>query len=443
MNDSLIISVEEWLASDASDSLERDTNAEIEITIGRNRVTEVEDIQSKTVRKTIRASAGLVAIWLLDNWWRLLCEPDSAKTPDQDLNWGMAHAWPAIGGGYVWPNLVFSGSDGSQIFVECKRSFITDVDAYSPIRYLNSFSASVSVKTFEESVTAFVELVLNRLTSCGNRKNDLQEMWNDVQHERINLKAGRYRRLEALLGIDPDEEETLISTLLLKWPKRIGLLALEEISAATNSAQIENVLLKAKEASQSVKTFGKLPNLGHLDKGGDVPWQQGQSAAYALRTLWGFDFKPIKDADLADRLEINPATLNETTPSAPFSLAVKGKQDERVGFVLSRPRHESRRFDIARLIGDYVYCEVSDPLRPATNAITIRQKFQRAFAAEFLCPSEMIRDRFSVIPERNVRGDVVAELSVEYEVSEQLILHHMENRDIVSHDIAKDSLLFA
>jgi hypothetical protein len=443
VNDTFLIDVVEWLASDASDPLESVTNAEIAISIGQNRVTEVEDFQSKTVRKTIRASAGLVAMWILNNWWRILCEPDSDTALDKDLNWRMSHVMPAIGGGYVWPDLIFKGSDGSHIYAECKRSSYRDVDTYSPIRYLNEFSTSIPVETFEKSVSSFVERVLDRLAACGLRKTDLHDMWNDVQYERINAKASQYRRLEALLGIDPDEQETLISTLLRKWSKSIGIQALEEISAATDSVQIENVLSSAKEVSQSVKTFGKLPDLGYLDKGSTAPWQQGQKAAYELRKLWELSSGPIKDVVLADRLEMNSAKLNEVKTAAPFSLAVRGKADDRVGFVLKRPRHESRRFDIARLIGDHIFHEGGAPLRPATNALTIRQKFQRAFAAEFLCPSEMIKERFSVIPGRSLRGGLVTDLSTEYEVSEQLIFHHMENRDVLSHSVAQDALLFA
>jgi hypothetical protein len=144
---------------------------------------------------------------------------------------------------------------------------------------------------------------------------------------------------------------------------------------------------------------------------------------------------------LADRLNISLNKLTDVKESAPFSFAIRGGSG--LGLVLNRPHSHGRRFDTARLIGDYVGFDLEEPLRPATGAMTSRQKFQRAFAAEFLCPSEMIRQRFSERLNQGRVGDAVAELSSEYKVSEQLILHHMQNRDILPYGIDQASLLLA
>jgi hypothetical protein len=55
----------------------------------------------------------------------------------------------------------------------------------------------------------------------------------------------------------------------------------------------------------------------------------------------------------------------------------------------------------------------------------------------------MIRERFSGKLEPGRVGDTVAELSTEYKVSEQLIRHHMENRNVLPYGIAHGSLIFA
>jgi hypothetical protein len=172
-----------------------------------------------------------------------------------------------------------------------------------------------------------------------------------------------------------------------------------------------------------------------------APWQQGQAVAYALRKRWQLDSQPVSDQTLADRLNLSPNKLLDVKEKAPFSFALRGGSG--LGFVLNRPHDHGRRFDTARLIGDYVGFDLIDPLRPATGAVTTRQQFQRAFAAEFLCPSEMIRERFSGKLDPGRIGDTVAELSTEYAVSEQLILHHMTNRNVLPYGIAQASLLFA
>jgi len=445
VSESLTISVAEWLAGNCGSPLEKATNAELSIAIGNHHVTEVEDFESKTVRRTVRASAGLAAIWLVANWWRLRWEPEPSIQTREDLNWAMSHKMPAIGGGFVWPDLAFTGSDGSEIAAVCKRPNSPVSEELSPIRYLNSFSAFIDVTAFERSISTFVETVLARLHSCGIRSSELHDLWDDLRYEKGDAKASSHRRLEAHLGLDPDEDDPLIGSLA-KWSKTYGKHALEEISASTDKAHIKAILEEAKAAAQGVRSFGEMPGRNESSAlmnlpTDTAPWQQGQAAAYALREKWQLGSDPVPDETLADRLNISLSKLVDVKEKAPFSFALRGGAG--LGFVSNRPHSHGRRFDTARLIGDYVGFDLDDSLRPATGAVTNRQKFQRAFAAEFLCPSEMIRERFSGKLEPGRIGDTVSELSAEYKVSEQLIRHHMENRNVLPYGIAAGSLVFA
>jgi hypothetical protein len=363
----------------------------------------------------------------------------------EDLSWSMSHHTSAIGGGFVWPDLAFRGSDGQQIFAECKRHPIAAPENLSPIRYLNSFSAVIDASAFENSVTAFVDTVLARLHSFGIRKSELHDLWDDLKQERGSAKAISHRKLEALLGLDPDENDELIGSLS-KWSRTYGKQALEEISASTDQANITAILADAKKAAQGVRTFAEMPARNEMSALMNLPvdtapWQQGQAAAYALRREWQLGFQPVSDESLAERLNISLNKLLDVKEKAPFSFALRGGSG--FGFVLNRPHIHSRRFDTARLIGDHVGFDLEDLLRPATGAVTNRQKFQRAFAAEFLCPSQMIRERFSGKLAPGHIGEAVAELSSEYQVTEQLILHHMENRKVLPYGMAQPSLLFA
>ena len=63
---------------------------------------------------------------------------------------------------------------------------------------------------------------------------------------------------------------------------------------------------------------------------------------------------------------------------------------------MRRPHRTSQRFDLARLVGDHFWAMGNgDMLLPATLAVTARQKFQRAFAQELLCPFEDVRERMA------------------------------------------------
>ena len=121
MSESFSISIHEWLGLSSGDPAESATNSELAINIGENCVTQVEDLESRTVRSTIRVSAEPIAKWLVANWWRLRWEPEPVLATE-NLDWLMAHSTAAIGGGYVWPDLVFRGSDGSRF-----SSFVNDM----------------------------------------------------------------------------------------------------------------------------------------------------------------------------------------------------------------------------------------------------------------------------------------------------------------------------
>jgi hypothetical protein len=355
----------------------------------------------------------------------------------------MSHDMPAIGGGFVWPDLAFQGSDGSQILAVCKSHIISE--DLSPIRYLNNFSAVIDTSLFENSVSAFVETVLARLHSCGIRNSKLHDLWSDLQYERESAKAFSHRKLEALLGLDPDEDGQLISSLS-KWSKLYGKQALEEISASTDKTRIADILKETKATAQGVKSLAEMPSRVEssilVNQPVDTaPWQQGQAAAYTLRKKWQLGSQPISDETLADRLSITPHTLLDVKEKMPFSFAVSN--GSKLGFILNRSHSHGRRFDTARLIGDHVGFDLDEMLRPATGGVTTRQQFQRAFAAEFLCPSEMIRERFSGKLDQGHIGDVVAGLSADYDVSEQLIFHHMQNRNVLPAGISQALLLCA
>ena len=79
-----------------------------------------------------------------------------------------------------------------------------------------------------------------------------------------------------------------------------------------------------------------------------------------------------------------------------------GDQTPQTGRVVLRPKWETgRRFELARLLGDRLAGNADGRLFPATLAYTYRQKLQRAFAAELLCPFEALEDM--------LRGDYSAE----------------------------------
>ena len=445
MSDTFSISVKDWLGPGRGGSAEEATVAEISINAGNYCATQVEDFVSKTVRSTIRVSAEPFAKWLLANWWRLKCETEPIHA-EVSHDWSMAHSVSAIGNGYVWPHLLFVGSDSEQIRVRCEQRITSADEKLTPVRFLNSFETTIAVSHFESGVRSFIETVLARLRASGILKGDLHDLWDDLNAEWSNTKYASHRKLEALLGLDPDQDDALVSSAL-KWGTQFGSNALEEIAAALNSGEIAEALKQAKSLALKTKTFADINGAKTLAADNDTssnnaPWQRAQAMAYALRKKWEFDDSPISDEKLADRLGLDVSKLRETRPDAPFSFGVRGRGSDKLGFLLNRPHVEGRRFDTARLIGDFIAFDRDEKIIPATNAITTRQQFQRAFAAEFLCPSEMIRKLYSNMDQRSI-VKAIDEISNQYEVSERIVQHHMVNRQVLSHAMFESSLLLA
>ena len=170
------IALEEWLPGEDGDPYLQATTAEISIKVGSRYATEVEDRRAKTVRTSIRASAALLASWLLSNWWRLRWEPYKKFDQMESLDWELAHSLAATGGGYVWPPLTFA-SDEASIMVKCEGQTKSDSEELAPIRYLNSFAGIIEPSGFESAVMAFVERVLDRLNTIRVKNTLVHELW--------------------------------------------------------------------------------------------------------------------------------------------------------------------------------------------------------------------------------------------------------------------------
>jgi hypothetical protein len=381
-----------------------------------------------------------LASWFASNWWRLRWEPEkkAAVSNPQSLDWELSHALAASGGGYVWPPVTFS-SDGYHLFVQCEGRENAVDEALSPVRYLNSFDDIIDASSFEAGVFRFIEQVLARLDVRGLRQTALHQLWSDIRAERKSRTLESKRRLEALLGIDPDEADDLIEGLV-QWQRKVGAQALEEFAVAGGKSEVERILKVTLAAEKSVHTFSRLTDYGKIkdslaDKGSfstSVPWKLGKETAYTVREIWGLGRGPVQNPVLADRLHLDESIFSRAHSDIPVAVAIRGPQEEQLKLLLKSTHPNRQRFDLARLIGDHVRIDAGDTWKPATHSMTARQKFQRAFAAEFLCPSDELYDRY-----KDTRLDIddvdetALEIAAEYGVSQQLVLNHLANREVI------------
>ena len=367
------------------DAVARSTLAEITITANEWKATEIEDLLAKTVRPCVRVSAFALAQWFASNWWRLLWEPER-NTP----SWKMSHKVGAAGEGYLWPDLTFI-SDGEAVLVRGRPSSPV---SKQPVRYLNSFDVSVPANEFEDGMHSFIEAVARRLSETKTQAAELETLWKEVLIERRDPKLASWRKLEAIMGYDPDEAPEQIIAALQTAALEYGSSAVEEMAAESMDKAIANIETlwgePRKEAIPLVIPSFDILKMRVIDamRSSLFPWQKATEAARIVREVCALGTGPVSTSTLAEVLEIEKGALeNAIGVKGPMDAGFRNGNLNSFSVFLKSPLQANRRFALLRLVGDHLTAPQDDKLLPAApSAKTQRQKFQRAFAQEFLCP---------------------------------------------------------
>ncbi len=389
-----------WLRKGRTKEPERASQADISILVNDVNLTHNTDLLHVISHDFARLSALHLSMWFADNWWRLLWEPDSgSRTPE----WQMRHNIGAAGGGYVWPNLSFI-SDWNTISV---HGTPTVPRAAEPIYYTRDYHYFVSASSFEQGIDDFVNATIDKLAVANPSYTDIGSLWNEVVEERNDHEVSQWRKLEACLGYDPDEAPEGLLEGLRREYSRYGTNAIHELAAGSGNQTVNHL----RDVVEDVETHGSTvqsPQYQEIRKGfaersldpNALPWQRAVQAAKTARQVWGLGDGPIQSNTLGDIFGIS---LDEPSGGghydmhrAPFSVGIRSDKSEEGFRVSLHQRHlYGRRFTLTRLVGDYIAAQQDEPLMPATHVTTSRQKFQRAFAQEFLCPWDELAYFFS------------------------------------------------
>ncbi len=412
-----------WLSREYGTHIDRVMLAELVITADGFVATELEDSYAKTVRQTARVSAYELALWFAFNWWRLLWEPEK-----NTISWKMSHKLGAAGGGYLWPDLSFS-SDGAAINIQSQATL---PGKGQPVRYLNSFNVVVSLDDFENAIDTFVDAVIARLASEVAKETELANIWKEIQDERSNAALSHWRKLEAIMGFDSGEaSETLVQDLE-RAEAIYGSSAIEEIAAFSSSQAPDLISTLWKDVRQH-STLINVPETENLRsvinsniRSWDIPWRQATSAAKAVRDCWGLGGGPVITDHLCDLLSVSEdLILQHDKTTALIPAGFRNGNAEEIHVFLKSPRPANRRFALARLIGDHLLTNEVEKLLPATTIETWRQKFQRAFAQEFLCPYIELEKFLSG---KQLTDETVDDAAIFFDVSPLLIRTTLVNK---------------
>lgn len=390
-------------------------------------LTEGNDALVNRLRKAPYLSGYHMAQWLAWNWWRLRWEPRSVA-PD----WGLSHRMASIGEGYVWPDITLV-CDGERM-ASVARS--TPERAGTPFRYITDLTPMVPATAFEVGVDSFLAQVLERLDAESLHDTDLHRLWHEVQAERADEATAFQRKLEALLGSDPDEPEPAILGQLLQQAQAWGAVAAEEIAAGLavieGAAQAPGAAVLdisstagALGAASAEQDRVRLVNAATTTLRGQLPaWRMGVELAQVLRAQEGLAAdRPVADEVLAQWMGTRSAVVSPASAGEKPVFAFVLDESDRIGRIALRSRwHAGRRFELARLLSEQLAPRGPSRLRAATLSKTYQQKMQRAFAAELLCPYAAVREMLQGDHSEDARTEVAQHFQVsELTVRTQLV----------------------
>ncbi|MDD5037050.1 MAG: hypothetical protein PHE55_20175 [Methylococcaceae bacterium] len=400
----------------------RETSALLKIDVGGKRTTRNENIWSEKVRDEAHLSAYPIALWFAASWWRLRWEFLPASSPTH--SWRMAHELAAAGYGYVWPRMLFA-YDGEFIQIWATQS---NPESNAAIRYLVDAHHGIPVMEYERVIDGFLSAVIARLEDVGLKQTVLRELWSEILDEREDRDMSAYRRLEAMLGFEPDECPESLHSRFSSLIPRAGADAIAEIAPICAASDPEAKLRSIIQFADSTGIEGKVDISVDEVCLNAVPWERGRNLAHQAREQAGITGGILKDGDLCDLLGISPGEVFSAaaTSRPPLGLSIRHNGSKRSKFLFSKPHPHGLRFELARHLGNHLIAKAEDSWLPVTNTKTARQKFQRAFAAEFLCPiqklKEYLEDDFSM--------DAIEDAAEHFCVSEEAVKAQLVNNKI-------------
>ena len=191
-------------------------------------------------------------------------------------------------------------------------------------------------------------------------------MWAELGGERADREQGAYRRIEALLGHNPDDGPEDRIAGFVADSRSLGEAALDEVAGEVSFGTL---WLTAKE-------FGALARASGVEIGGDhgeaamtdagmlfmdsdsglgeamVPWQAGARAARRFRDAYGLRTGPISDRLLGELCGVRPESLKRsstTTVPMAFTLTTEARRHPGRYMVFRAKVRTGRRFEAARL----------------------------------------------------------------------------------------------
>jgi hypothetical protein len=273
-----------------------------------------------------------------------------------------------------------------------------------------------------------VEAALTRLDEAGIRDTPLHEEWSSLQN--LDAEEEAFCEASARLGVDPFNTDQTLAAALIDAAEALPQAILVDFLDAVNPQQIGETLSWIREASEEIEVLtmpprSDLSGLQAAVKSAQVespatdPWHAGLVKAQAARAFL--------QLDALARVEVEDFVSQSRRVMASASqLDAYGATEDGTRLLLSRASDgRNARFASARALWHALTDAPGEPFL-LTRARTVKQKAERAFAAEFLAPSSGIEELLGPIG-WSYDVDDVERLAERYSVSTMIIQHQIDN----------------
>lgn len=410
-------------APGSADAAVRHSMADLGIWIDGKSVTRVFDRQSRSIRDTVFVSLYPLAEWVAAHWWPLL-EENKVSQRGGLASFQERHCLAYAGDGFALPRLTVI-SEGEAILLQWTRS----MPQHQAVEFVDSGEVWLQRDEVRDAMSDLVRAVLARLAAC-----DVSDTWLSNEWEALSEgepEESDFCRAAAWLGLDPFDLSEDVSKMITEAVSRVPGGLFEDTLRSCSSSFLRPAcdwLSRGMEMIRDCNLSGR--SLGRLKtppwRGGPLaPWKQGYQMARDLRANLGLPDRAPVDLEgiLGDCLPVIRADKPPLQSLNGLVGAVNGG-----GFCCytARTRKESLRFVVARALGLFLD-EGRDMPALLSEAITQKQKRNRAFAAEFLAPAQMLKSR---LPSEMISSEDVEDLASEFEVSSYVIGHQIRNHQL-------------
>ncbi len=418
----------------------RATWARLEIWVGPECITQVEDVASQSVRRSIYGSLYPLAEWIAYNWWFLkahsrpvslqprLWSHAALRGPEPQLyQWLEHHNLRAAGEGFSWPDLTILPEGRYTRLVWHADSTST---AHRPVRFIRTGEAWIESEELEGSLARLVDAVITRLSEQGVRESALTKEWQDLRQS--DSDEVEFCLAAARLGLDPFSEALEVQDSIERAAAELTGELLDDFFDAVAPRRIDAGLAWTVGAMRDITEYS-LPEEGSLFRlregvmgtameFDDRPWRAGWDQAKRVRRF--LQLTSEAPFDFADLMRLRFSDSHDWGLQA-----VGGPSRSNVSvLVLGHPStgRQSKRFTQARALWHFLY----DPVWGSfliTAAHADRQRIERAFAAELLAPAEGVADQLDLSAGEFALDDIDT-IAEHFDASPTLVRHQIENQ---------------